>query len=834
MLPACGDDGPASPGDVEVSGVNDYLNKTIKHWDDYPGSGPVSDTGRGDKTVETMTETLQEIEEDGSVTTRTDVPIVCETETWDVKNNPDKVVMFNPNADILYPGALLVGKSHIESPVGGFRPLTLAATERGPIKVSVANVRDLPGDSFREVNNPSKATVENAINQIFGGGLSGYSADSLVSGSKVFFNMREYYSEKQFAIQSKIKASGLSWDANAEGSYSQKRVKSTVAVQFIETMYTVTVDPPPSGNPGAWFSDKFTDERLQSLIDQGFMGPDNPPVYVASVTYGRMMMFAMSSYENADTIKAALKASWDGLVTSGSVSISTKYSTLLRESDVKILSVGGDASATQDMIRTGSWQQYFTKNAPLTTAVPVSFVLRSLRDGVVASVHEFTDYKVPVCFEGQLGGLAIDFGAENSIAVNVGGVPNVVFGSFYNNGLDNTLAWYYGEPGNQQFQTGAFWGTGVIPVVSYQSNMSNSSLSRWNELYAGDMNGDGYDDLMWNPRSNTGQNFVYFVENNKDGSFAAPVESAVPDPSNNPWSWQPWALNTDVLVGDHNGDGREDLIWASRPPSGGFGLGDLGLYMGTLGGPLDNTVQMHRVHYTAWDHWWRFPSVVANFDGDARTDLYFTHETPGAGNPDVVVIKSTGFMADPRQWGGFQQLNYGANDDSWETSNQNEKHFFAGDLDGDQLDDIIGMIIKADGKTVSILKIMNDNGGFNNNDQIQDFTMEDVHDRIELGVGDFDADGRADIVLSGLDDDGRHNIYLGKNSPGGGIHPEFKFNSVGIRHPDSRAWTSFTLHVKDVDNTSPGDELIWVKNTTGTSDIYVAKLKELRATLVRR
>ena len=225
--------------------------------------------------------------------------------------------------------------------------------------------------------------------------------------------------------------------------------------------------------------------------------------------------------------------------------------------------------------------------------------------------------------------------------------------------------------------------------------------------------------------------------------------------------------------------------------------------------------------------------MVGNFDGDARTDLYLTHETPGPGHPDVIVVQSLGFVANPQTWGGFTQLNYGGNDDAWDTANQNEKHFFAGDLDGDQLDDIIGMIIKADGKTISILKVMNVNGGFNNTDQIQEFTMEDVYDRIELGVGDFDADGRADIVLSGLDDSGRHDVYLGKNSPGAGIHPDFQFNSTGIRHPDSRAWTSFTLYVKDV-STTPGDELLWVKNTTGNSNVYVATVKELRDNLVLR
>ena len=130
---------------------------------------------------------------------------------------------------------------------------------------------------------------------------------------------------------------------------------------------------------------------------------------------------------------------------------------------------------------------------------------------------------------------------------------------------------------------------------------------------------------------------------------------------------------------------------------------------------------------------------------------------------DVFVFKSTGFEPDPQSWGGISRLDCGGNDDAWDTSNQNEKHFFTGDLNG-----------------------------------------------------------------------GRHDIYLGKNSPGSGTHPEFIFNSSGIRHPDSRAWTSFELHVKNVDGSSSGDELVWIKNTTGASDIYVGTIRELRDNLVKR
>ena len=49
------------------------------------------------------------------------------------------------------------------------------------------------------------------------------------------------------------------------------------------------------------------------------------------------------------------------------------------------------------MIASGDWRQYFTENAPLTSAYPISYTFRNLRDGSIAKVSESTEYNIKEC-----------------------------------------------------------------------------------------------------------------------------------------------------------------------------------------------------------------------------------------------------------------------------------------------------------------------------------------------------------------------------------------------------------------------------------------------------
>jgi len=85
----------------------------------------------------------------------------CLTTTFSMKSTPEKIVMFSPDRELLWPGALIQGKSHRDG-VGSL--LGLPIRERTPIKVSIPSLAT--ADNFRLVSNPEQAEVNHAIGQM--------------------------------------------------------------------------------------------------------------------------------------------------------------------------------------------------------------------------------------------------------------------------------------------------------------------------------------------------------------------------------------------------------------------------------------------------------------------------------------------------------------------------------------------------------------------------------------------------------------------------------------------------------------------------------------------
>ena len=62
--------------------------------------------------------------------------------------------------------------------------------------------------------------------------------------------------------------------------------------------------------PSAMFSDEFTEDVLQQQVNLGSIGPDNLPVYVARIEWGRVMLLTMSSDASITDMRNALRATY--------------------------------------------------------------------------------------------------------------------------------------------------------------------------------------------------------------------------------------------------------------------------------------------------------------------------------------------------------------------------------------------------------------------------------------------------------------------------------------------------------------------------------------------
>jgi hypothetical protein len=381
LLASCGGSDNNTPAPAAVS---DYLS-TLPKWEQFS------------PTVNTEPEKVSTV---GPLPERVDFPVKdaqgnvigirseqysCTTTEYSMKSTPEKIVMFSPDREILWPGALIQGKSHRDG-LGSLLPL--AIHERTPIKVSIPSLAN--GDNFRVVALPDQAEVNQAIGNMIGNATSA----NLVAPSSIQFTMSDYTSAEAFAVKAGMSGKYLGFSGNASGSVDTKANENTVMVYFVEKMFEVVVEPPQT--PVALFNADFTREKLDEQIALGRLGPNNLPVYVSNIVYGRMMAFTFTSSATSTQIKAALTASYKGIF-DANFSVDTQFEETFRNAKITVTSLGGSSSATVAMIASGNWHDYFKGGEKLTAAYPLSYTLRNLGDGSIATAAETTAYKLREC-----------------------------------------------------------------------------------------------------------------------------------------------------------------------------------------------------------------------------------------------------------------------------------------------------------------------------------------------------------------------------------------------------------------------------------------------------
>ena len=298
-------------------------------------------------------------------------------------------------------------------------------------------------------------------------------------------------------------------------------------------------------------------------------------------------------------------------------------------------------------------------------------------------------------------------------------------------------------PGNEICDVGDFDGDGREDILAqaregYPSNPStfgdvNVGLSggnsflpgqKWNEQFCvpgqeclvGDFNGDKRDDLVALVRTN-GQAFVALAAGSPVG-FVAP-------PGNPPGLWQDYfCTNQEVCAtGDFNGDGRDDILYFVRSSQGGVGEGDVFVALST-GSSFGVIQKWHDYFCLGQDN-----CQVGDFNGDGRDDLV-SFSRVANGQVYVVLSTGNGFGASS-MWNSFFC--------------PNPEWCEVGDFNGDKRDDVVtftrnsygntnvGRVIVALSSASSFVTVGQWNGFF----CIQNEWC---------ATGDMNGDGRDDIV----------------------------------------------------------------------------------------
>lgn len=782
--PACG-----GPVDGTVTEYFGSLPSWAEFRPDIPEQAPTP-TG-APVAEEPVTIDVTTLDEDGNPVVSEDVTYSCTRTKYSLAETPKDVVIYDPDRSVLYPGAFVQGKSYV---VGSIDALTIP--EREPLRISIPDIASPNGDNFRTVT-PNQAEVSNAVGSIIGSAVE----DGLSSPSSIDFKMRTYYSESQFALSASVSGNYLGFSGSASGSIDRNAAETTVAVQFTQRMYTVAVERPAS-DPASFFSDAFTPARLEALRSRGQIGPDNLPVYVSEVVYGRMMMFTLTSTESESDIRATLQAAYESIGKSIEGSLSVRQRSLLQNSKVAITSYGGDAEATLAMIKSGNWADYFTSNAPLSSASPLSYTFRNLGDNSVAAVTEATEYDVRTCDARQATPGTFDLREAQTLALPFApGVDGRAVGDVTGDGVDDLIFNRTGTSGNQTVVAvgdgaGGFslsptltgdasvsWtdytflasdvdGDGATELVwvepgadaltvyvatwsggglQMQAPQVRDSAFDWAtpdyEPYLADVSGDGADDLIVNRANATNRVFVFFA--NGDGTFD--FESSSQQVLRSGGGWEQYKL----LLIDFTGDGKVDLVWnaltsrnvvhhttakSTPTPSAPF----TGLY---------DPVQIFSVN--GWGPY-RGLQTTGDFNGDGRADILFP-------NPSGTAIhRANGFGGTRFSLSGasnYQDVDLRAEGDPEIT------HSVTANVNGDAIDDLVLSVLDGQvNKTFVLLGQLEGTG-------LLDETSRVPQLHPDQGVawsgytpfsGRFNRDTRDDIVWLSTASDNRVYVGLGR------------------------------------------------------------------------
>jgi thiol-activated cytolysin len=315
----------------------------------------------------------------------------CTEQEHEVAAAFDWQLSLNPTSDVIWPGGLINGAT---IPTGEYTPIV---ADRAPLTVSISLVH-IAGDKSKTVEHPALSSMRNAIAEILAQEVTGATA------AFVTFEIEDIHSESQLDIAlGATYRRGLS-SVKDQFNFSNTEVLSRTLVKFMQVYYTIDVDVPQRP------SDLFDSSVTWSDLD-GQIGGSTSPMYVSSISYGRMALFTFESRYSSTQVKNALDATYESVKDGGSGHLSYEYETMLAETSIKGTIIGGSGASAVDVVNGfEGLKTYMTQGGNYdknTAAAPLSYTLRYLSDNGICQVVLAQNYVVRSCNEMKPGYYAV-------------------------------------------------------------------------------------------------------------------------------------------------------------------------------------------------------------------------------------------------------------------------------------------------------------------------------------------------------------------------------------------------------------------------------------------
>jgi thiol-activated cytolysin len=307
----------------------------------------------------------------------------CVTENLKETRQYDRIVAYAANSDSLWPGAVLTADSVVS---GLFTQIVLP---RQPLTFSVS-LENLAGSKKATITDPSLSSYREALTQLLQAEITGSTPANLYS------EIEQVHSQQQLDMALGIEASWGLGVASLKSTFnwSDQRVRSRYVVKYTQAYYTVDLDAP--GTPSAMFDKNITLGTVKEHMDE-----TRPPVYVSSVTYGRLVIFTFESEYSAEEMGAALDFAYSGTAVDVSGQTSVTYKDIISQSKITAFILGGDAGNAVKTIDSYDALIAFIKGggnySRESPGAPIAYKLSYLKDNSPARMSFTTDYDLKTC-----------------------------------------------------------------------------------------------------------------------------------------------------------------------------------------------------------------------------------------------------------------------------------------------------------------------------------------------------------------------------------------------------------------------------------------------------
>jgi thiol-activated cytolysin len=306
----------------------------------------------------------------------------CTTQNLQETRDYDEIVAYAANSDSLWPGALVSADSVL---TGLFTQIVMP---RAPTTISVS-LENLDGTKQAAIATPTLASYREALSGILDANITGATAADISS------QIEQVHSDEQLDMALGVQASWGLGVASLKTSFnfSDTQTRSHYLVKYTQTYYTVDLDAPQS--PSAVFTGDVLLGDVKAHMDE-----TRPPVYVSSITYGRLVLFTFESEYSDEEMGAALEFAYSGGAdVSGNVSVT--YKDIISKSKITAFILGGDAGTAVQAIDSYDNLISFIKDggnySKDSPGAPIAYKLNYLKDNSPARMSETTNYDVQTC-----------------------------------------------------------------------------------------------------------------------------------------------------------------------------------------------------------------------------------------------------------------------------------------------------------------------------------------------------------------------------------------------------------------------------------------------------